>query len=160
MPAHSPQHLILELQPDVAFLPAAVAAAENAAQVYGLDQTGALKLALAVEEFFTYLCRFAGREEPLRLTLSPGGSFVRVGFAVGSSPQLRVPQSAVVDRAGMTGVFVVDKDGIAHFRLVRLGAQMGADVEIQAGLNPDDTIVTSNLPEVENGVKIGGGNRG
>ena len=88
------------------------------------------------------------------------GSFVRVGFAVGSSPQLRVPQSAVVDRAGMTGVFVVDKDGIAHFRLVRLGAEMGADVEIQAGLNADDTIVTSNLPEVENGVKIGGGNRG
>jgi RND family efflux transporter MFP subunit len=88
------------------------------------------------------------------------GSFVRVGFAVGSTPQLRVPQSAVVDRAGMTGVFVVDKDGIAHFRLVRVGAQMGADVEIQAGLNADDTIVTSNLPEVENGVKIGGGNRG
>jgi len=88
------------------------------------------------------------------------GSFVRVGFAVGSAPQLRVPQSAVVDRAGMTGVFVVDKDGIAHFRLVRLGARVGNDVEVQAGLNPDDTIVTSNLPEVENGVKIGGGNRG
>ncbi|MGC9162516.1 MAG: efflux RND transporter periplasmic adaptor subunit [Thiomonas sp.] len=88
------------------------------------------------------------------------GSFVRVGFAVGSTPQLRVPQSAVVDRAGMTGVFVVDKEGIAHFRLVRLGAQVGSEVEIQAGLNPNDTIVTSNLSEVENGVKIGGGNRG
>ena len=88
------------------------------------------------------------------------GSFVRVGFAVGSSPQLRVPLSAVVDRAGMTGVFVVDKDGIAHFRLVRLGAELGTEVEIQAGLNADDTVVTSNLSAVENGVKIGGGNRG
>lgn len=88
------------------------------------------------------------------------GSFVRVGFAVGSAPQLRVPLSAVVDRAGMTGVFVVDKDGIAHFRLVRLGAQEGGEAVVQAGLNPGDTIVTSNLPAVENGVKIGGGNRG
>lgn len=88
------------------------------------------------------------------------GTFVRVGFAVGSAPQLRVPQAAVVDRAGMTGAFVVDKDGIAHFRLVRLGAVVGGEVEIQAGLSAGDTIVTSNLPDVENGVKIGGGNRG
>ncbi len=88
------------------------------------------------------------------------GTFVRVGFAVGSAPQLRVPQAAVVDRAGMTGVFVVDKDGIAHFRLVRLGATVGSDVEVQAGLNAGDTVVTTNLSEVENGVKIGGGNRG
>jgi RND family efflux transporter MFP subunit len=88
------------------------------------------------------------------------GSFVRVGFAVGSAPQLRVPQSAVVDRAGMTGVFVVDKGGIAHFRLVRQGAQIGGEVEIQAGLSAGDTIVTSNLADVDNGVKISGGNRG
>lgn len=88
------------------------------------------------------------------------GTFVRVGFAVGSAPQLRVPQAAVVDRAGMTGVFVVDRAGIAHFRLVRLGATVGAEVEVQAGLSAGDTVVTSNLAEVENGVKIGGGDRG
>ena len=88
------------------------------------------------------------------------GSFVRVGFPVGSSPQLRVPRAAVVDRAGMTGVFVVDRSGIAHFRLVRLGAQTGAEIDIQAGLRADDTIVISNLGAVENGVKIDGGNRG
>jgi len=77
---HQDNRLTLELPPDVAFLPAAVGAAENAAQVFGLDQGGALKLALAVEEFFAYLCRFAGREEPLRMTLSQGGTFVRVAF--------------------------------------------------------------------------------
>ncbi|MDR3641975.1 MAG: hypothetical protein P4L39_11695 [Humidesulfovibrio sp.] len=77
---HSENRLILELPPDVAFLPAATATAENAAEVFGLDRSGALKLSLAVEEFFAYLCRFAGREEPLRLTLSQGGTFVRVAF--------------------------------------------------------------------------------
>ena len=80
VPAQSPQHLTLELPPDVAFLPTAVAAAENAAQVFGLDQTGALKLSLAVEEFFAYLCRFAGREEPLRLTFRQGGTFTRMSL--------------------------------------------------------------------------------
>ncbi|MDP2849407.1 MAG: ATP-binding protein [Humidesulfovibrio sp.] len=80
MPAHSPQCLTLELPPDVAYLPTAASAAENAAQVFGLDRNGTLKLSLAVEEFFAYLCRFAGREEPLRLTLSQGGTFVRVAF--------------------------------------------------------------------------------
>jgi hypothetical protein len=80
VPEQNQLRLILELPPDAAFLPAATAAAENAARVFGLESAGALRLSLAVEEFFTYLCRFAGREEPLRLTLSPGGSFVRVAF--------------------------------------------------------------------------------
>ncbi len=80
MPVNHPQNLILELPPDVAFLPAAAAAAENAAQVFGLDRNGALKLSLAVEEFFAYLCKYAGREEPLRLTFSQGGTFVRMAF--------------------------------------------------------------------------------
>ena len=38
------------------------------------------KLTLAVEEFFAYLCRFAGREEPLRMILTQGGTFTRVSF--------------------------------------------------------------------------------
>ncbi len=88
------------------------------------------------------------------------GSFVRVGFALGTASQLRVPASAVVDRAGMTGVFVVDARGLAHFRLVRLGARTGDTMDVQAGLNAGDTVVTGNLDAVENGVRIGGGNRG
>ncbi|GEM_PF-312950 len=72
--------LVLELQADTAYLPVAAAAAENAAQVYGLDRGGALRLALAVEEFFAYLCRHAGREEPIRLTLAHGGTFASADF--------------------------------------------------------------------------------
>ena len=88
------------------------------------------------------------------------GSFVRAGFALGTASQLRVPASAVVERAGMTGVFVVDAQGLAHFRLVRLGARVGDLVDVQAGLTPGDTVVTGKLDAVENGVRIGGGDRG
>ncbi len=80
MPAFMSDRLALELPPSEAFLPVAASAAENAAQVYGLEQDKALRLALAVEEFFAYLCRYAGREEPVRLTLSSGGTFVRADF--------------------------------------------------------------------------------
>ena len=81
----SPRTLTLELPPDVAFLPTAASAAENAAQVYGLDQGGALKLALAVEEFHAYLCRHGDPAEPLRLSLTSGGTFVRASFRLRAS---------------------------------------------------------------------------
>ena len=76
----TPQRLTLELPPEIAFLPAAVAAAERAAQVCGLEGGGALCLALAVEEFFAHLCRFAGCEEPLRFILTQGGTFLHAAF--------------------------------------------------------------------------------
>ena len=88
------------------------------------------------------------------------GSFVRAGFALGRRPQLRLPAAALVERAGMRGVFVVDAAGIAHFRLVRTGASAAGLVQVQAGLNPGDTVVTSHLDEVSNGVKVAGGHRG
>lgn len=80
VPPQFADQLALELPPREEFLPVAASAAENAAQVYGLDRDKALRLALAVEEFFAYLCRHAGREEPVRLTLSSGGTFVRADF--------------------------------------------------------------------------------
>ncbi|WP_018914559.1 efflux RND transporter periplasmic adaptor subunit [Thiomonas sp. FB-6] len=88
------------------------------------------------------------------------GSFVRVAFALGSAPQLRLPVSALVERAGMQGVFVVDAQGIAHFRLVRTGEAAGGLVDVQAGLQPGETVVTSDLDQMLNGVKVGGGHRG
>lgn len=88
------------------------------------------------------------------------GSFVRVAFALGSAPQLRLPASALVERAGMQGVFVVDAQGIAHFRLVRTGDAVGGLVDVQAGLQPGETVVTSDLDQMLNGVKVGGGHRG
>ncbi len=88
------------------------------------------------------------------------GSFVRVGLALGRAPQLRVPAAALVERAGMHGVFVVDSAGIAHFRLVRTGAAAGDMLDVQAGLRAGETVVTGNLDEVVNGVRIGGASHG
>jgi RND family efflux transporter MFP subunit len=84
------------------------------------------------------------------------GNFVRVGFAVGSRQGIRVPATALAERAGITGVFVVDAQGIARYRMVRTGAVEQNRVEIQSGLNAGDQVVVSNVEQLENGVKIGG----
>lgn len=85
------------------------------------------------------------------------GSFVRVGFAVGSREGIRVPASAVAERAGITGVFVVDAQGIARYRMVRTGASEQGQVEIQSGLSAGDKVVVSNVDQLENGDKVSGG---
>ncbi|MCA1978375.1 MAG: efflux RND transporter periplasmic adaptor subunit [Thiobacillus sp.] len=85
------------------------------------------------------------------------GNFVRVGFAVGSREGIRVPQSALASRAGITGVFVVDAQGIARYRMVRTGAVENGQVEIQSGLAAGDKVAVSRVDQLQNGDKVSGG---
>jgi RND family efflux transporter MFP subunit len=89
------------------------------------------------------------------------GSFVQVAFPLGEREGIRVPASAILERAGITGVFVVDGQGAAQYRMVRTGAVTGGNVEIQAGLNPGERVVTSATSGLQNGdkvVSLGNGN--
>jgi len=89
------------------------------------------------------------------------GMYVLVAFPTGQREAVRVPQSAVLDRAGITGVFVVDGQGIAHYRMVRVGDTSDGQVEIQAGLASGERIVTSATAKLQSGDRIinaGGGN--
>jgi len=85
------------------------------------------------------------------------GNFVRVGFAVGSRQGIRVPAAALAERAGITGVFVVDAQGFARYRMVRTGVADQGTVEIQSGLNAGEKIIVSNVGQLENGDRISGG---
>ena len=85
------------------------------------------------------------------------GSFVRVGFGVGSREGMLIPARAVVERAGITGVFVVDAQGIVHFRMVRSVAADSGKVEVQAGLDFGERIAISQTEQLENGDKLAGG---
>lgn len=82
------------------------------------------------------------------------GMYVLASFPTGQREGVRVPQSAVLDRAGITGVFVVDSQGIAHYRMVRVGDTTDGFVEIQAGLSPGEQIVTSATAQLQSGDKI------
>ena len=78
------------------------------------------------------------------------GTFARVSFKRGERQTMMLPSSAVVNRAGIEGVFVVE-NGRAFFHMVRTGAVMGDMVEVQSGLALGEQVVISNNEEMLNG---------
>jgi RND family efflux transporter MFP subunit len=82
------------------------------------------------------------------------GSFARVLFPTGKRSVLAVPAAAVLDRAGITGVFVIDAQGAAQYRMVRVGKAAGGLVEVLSGLTTGERVVTGNAQAVNNGDKV------
>ena len=85
----------------------------------------------------------------LRITLpaaQPGlapGLFARVWLpraGADKAARLFVPASAVVRRAEMTGLYVVDAQGRAQLRQVRLGRAQGQNVEVLAGVSAGERV--------------------
>lgn len=84
------------------------------------------------------------------------GQFGRVLFSTGQREALLVPKSALIERAGIQGVFVVDAQGIARFRMVRSGAEHDGQIEIQAGLNAGERVVVQGAAGLETGNRVAG----
>lgn len=69
------------------------------------------------------------------------GLFGRAWFARGERQALLIPRGNLVERGQLTGVYVVDAQGIARLRIVTLGRSFGDVVEILSGLSDGDRIV-------------------
>jgi len=78
------------------------------------------------------------------------GTFARVSFKRGERQTMMLPVSAVLNRAGIEGVFVVE-NGRAFFHMVRTGAVIGDMVEVQSGLALGEQVVVNNNQEMLNG---------
>lgn len=63
------------------------------------------------------------------------GMFVKVGFSEGTTKRLMVPESALVWRSEVTGVYVVDDQGDVSLRQVRVGRHHEGRIEVLAGLS-------------------------
>jgi RND family efflux transporter MFP subunit len=68
------------------------------------------------------------------------GQFGRAAIAVGETPVLRAPASAVIRRGQMELVFVIT-DERARLRLVKTGKQIGEEVELVSGVDPGEQVV-------------------
>ena len=71
------------------------------------------------------------------------GLFGRAQFPSGQRPSLLIPQTAVVQRGQLQGVYVLDRDKVASLRYVTLGKISGADVEVLAGLQAGEQFVAT-----------------
>ncbi|CAN5167942.1 efflux RND transporter periplasmic adaptor subunit [soil metagenome] len=76
------------------------------------------------------------------------GAFARVWLPLGNNDgatskgqHLYVPARAVVRRSEMTGLYVVNQEGLALLRQVRLGGLKGELVEVLSGVSPGDKVV-------------------
>jgi RND family efflux transporter MFP subunit len=84
---------------------------------------------------------------------------VKVSFLAGEQASGREAARAIIPRAaarsvdGQTVVFV-DRAGVAERRAVRLGLEIGADVEVTAGLSPGDKVVVEGPADLRDGRRI------
>lgn len=69
------------------------------------------------------------------------GAFARLAVPGGPATKtLRVPQTALVQRGDLTGVFVAD-NGRARLRWLSVGDVLGNDVVVRAGLASDEAVI-------------------
>jgi RND family efflux transporter MFP subunit len=85
------------------------------------------------------------------------GSFARVVFQGAPRRALLVPAHAIQRHGQVSSVYVV-QDGIARLRLIQLGPSSSEGVEVLAGLDAGESLVTSSLTGLVDGanVAIGG----
>ena len=65
-----------------------------------------------------------------------------------------LPQSTLVERGGVPGVFVFTEENQARFRMVRTGKNLNDRVEILSGLAGNETLVAGDLRDVHDGSSI------
>jgi len=88
------------------------------------------------------------------------GMYARVGFATGMRRALMLPAAAVVHRAGLHGVYLVDGKGIVHYRQIRVGATQAGQLEQQkrieviAGLHDGDVVAWGGTPALRTGMRV------
>ncbi len=83
------------------------------------------------------------------------GDFVRADLYVGTRVDgILVPQRAVTVTENGGTVMLLDEDGTATARPVRLGQLSGENWIVQNGLQPGDVIITSNLQKIRPGMPV------
>jgi RND family efflux transporter MFP subunit len=81
------------------------------------------------------------------------GMFVRVGFSVGQTERILVPESALIQRGQLKMVYVVEAEH-ARTRLLTVGPRRGAQVEILSGLSDGDVVVTNPDMSLREGMRV------
>ncbi|MCA0979484.1 efflux RND transporter periplasmic adaptor subunit [Qipengyuania flava] len=83
------------------------------------------------------------------------GEFVNARIYAGKvSDVVAIPQRAITVTDGGGTVMIVDKEGKAAARPVKLGQLIGDDWVVESGLNPGDQVIVSNLQKLQPGMPV------
>ena len=67
---------------------------------------------------------------------------------------LLIPQRAVNELQGSYQVAVIGSDNIVQIRSVALGPQLGSDLIITSGINPNERVVTEGVSKLKDGMRV------
>ena len=82
------------------------------------------------------------------------GMFSRVTLTQGNQEKLLIPASALIHQGQLTGIFLLDADQIARFRILRTGRTSGAMIEALSGIRPGDRFVVIPPPDMVDGLRV------
>ena len=82
------------------------------------------------------------------------GMYAQTGFIVGNRKALLIPEQAVIEQAGLHGIYIVDAQGTARYRQIRLGQLRHGKAEVLAGLREGDVIAWQGEPAIKAGVQV------
>jgi len=135
-------------------------------------QADSIKLGLEVRVFAESEAPVSGRITELVPLSSPGthtvrfkvdlpankgarsGSFARVLIPTGERKTMLLPRSAIRESGQLTGVFVADSGSKARFRLVKIAPFDSTHVEVLAGIETGERVVTEPALQIEDGVPL------
>lgn len=101
----------------------------------------------------------ASRSYTVKIDL-PANPALRTGlyglarFPVAQKEAITLPQTAIVQRGQLTGVYVVGADGKVFFRIVTTGNTSEGAVEILSGVSEGDEVAGSDTERLTDGVKV------
>ncbi len=79
------------------------------------------------------------------------GLYAKIKIPQGTKEVIRVPQTAIVEKGQLTGVYTVDSQGVVSYRLVRTGKEYDGNLEILSGLKPKDRIIVKGAEKAVDG---------
>lgn len=88
------------------------------------------------------------------ITSLAGGQFAKINIPVAKKDAITVPNSAIVEKGELTGVYTVDSENVISYILIRTGKTYDDKVEVLSGLSDGDKIITVGVEKAIDGGKI------
>lgn len=82
------------------------------------------------------------------------GMFARVLIPVARGRTLLIPSTALIRTGQLTGIYMVDDNNTARFRLIRIGRVIGESIEVLSGLKAGNRYVVVPPPTLSNGDRV------
>lgn len=86
--------------------------------------------------------------------LLKSGLYGLARFPVSQKETISVPQTAIVQRGQLSGIYTVAADGTAQFRIVTTGKTSDGMVEILSGVSEGDEFVSADAQRISEGAKV------